>query len=296
MVASSKEQGTGDMARSPRLSRSTDVPDRHGPFLPSALAVVAIAATALIAFLISINQGPTSGGGSHVTESSVPSAAHHLFDFTLVCEVPPTVWQTGPSSGSPVPMTITLTCANAVAAARAAQAVQGLDIGGVEFRYGAYCPPGQRCLFSSPSTGYVIFHRTDGGQDLWVTLRADEGGVVRLTSEVVPYPNGRAAADSDVPAAGLCLDPQQGDIAAFQLSSDTPQPRCGKVLASQRLRVVNATSSMITVTYDGIDYALQPGADHTFEAPFGLIWQPGDHDLHTSMYVGGGPEIWLVSK
>jgi hypothetical protein len=69
------------------------------------------------------------------------------------------------------------------------------------------------------------------------------------------------------------------------------------VLAAQQLRLVNATSSRVTVTWDCCDYELDPGATKTFEPAFAVMWQPGVHFLHTSAYAGGGgPEIWLVAE
>jgi hypothetical protein len=121
---------------------------------------------------------------------------------------------------------------------------------------------------------------------------------IALTACIVSYPptHGLATPDATQPVAGICLGPQAGGIATFQLHIDTPEPRCGQVLAAQRLRLFNDTSSSITVTFDGSDYDLPPGADHTFEPAFGVMWQPGVHFLHTSFYAGGGgPEIWLVA-
>lgn len=104
-----------------------------------------------------------------------------------------------------------------------------------------------------------------------------------------------APPDATQPAAGICLDPQPGGMATFTLAIDTPQPRCGKVLAAQRLRLINATSSSITVTVDISEYQLAAGAAQTFDPAFGVMWQSGVHFLHTPFYgEGGGPEIWLV--
>lgn len=87
-----------------------------------------------------------------------------------------------------------------------------------------------------------------------------------------------------------------GGVVTFQLNVDTPNPRCELVLAPQRLRVVNATGTTVTVTFHAIDYVLQPGGEQTFAPAFGAIWQPGDHVLRTSFYGGGGPEIILVPE
>jgi hypothetical protein len=85
-------------------------------------------------------------------------------------------------------------------------------------------------------------------------------------------------------------------VVTFQLNVDTPNPRCGVVLAPQRLRVVNATGTTVTVTFHGIDYVLKSGGEQTFTPAFGTIWQPGDHVLHTSFYGGSGPEILLLGE
>jgi hypothetical protein len=98
-----------------------------------------------------------------------------------------------------------------------------------------------------------------------------------------------------MPAAGICTDPSPGGVATFQLNADTPQPRCGKVLADQQLRVVNATSMAITLVLAGIDYEVPLGGEMTFTSTFGDIWQAGVHVLHTSFYGASGPEIWLVT-
>jgi hypothetical protein len=118
-----------------------------------------------------------------------------------------------------------------------------------------------------------------------------------LSSCIVHRPGTHTLAepDSTQPAAGICLDVQAGAVATFSLDFDTPDPRCGKVRADQRLRVLNTTGSSITVTFDGSDYRLQPSDSLTFTETFGEMWQPGVHDLHTSLYDGGGPEIWLVA-
>jgi hypothetical protein len=97
------------------------------------------------------------------------------------------------------------------------------------------------------------------------------------------------------PAAGIC-DQQPGSVATFTLENDVPSPRCGRVLADQRLRVVNATSTTVIVTFHGTQYRFDPGAVLTFTTTFGSIWEPGVHVLSTSMYGGGGPEIWLGAE
>lgn len=106
-------------------------------------------------------------------------------------------------------------------------------------------------------------------------------------------PHALATPDSTLPAAGTC-ELQSGAVATIVLNSDVPQPRCIQVFGGQRLQVVNGTSAGITVTFDSSDYPLEPGAKLTLDPPFGLMWQPGVHLLHTSLYGDSGPEIWLI--
>ena len=102
--------------------------------------------------------------------------------------------------------------------------------------------------------------------------------------------------DSMLPTAAVCRDALPGEEAIFQLKIDTPNPRCGKVTANQRLHVTNSTDSPVTVVLMGVDYEIAPGAGMTFAPTFGDIWEPGVHVLHTSAYGGGGgPEIWLLA-
>src|SRR6266508_484612 len=114
-----------------------------------------------------------------------------------------------------------------------------------------------------------------------------------LPASVAPI-HSLATPDAPLPAAGVCGSPGSAEIVTFTLNIDTPNPRCDKVLPAQRLRVVNATSSTVTFTFDGSDYDLEPRAEQTVDKRFGAIWQPGVYLLHTSLYGGGGPEIWLV--
>ena len=102
--------------------------------------------------------------------------------------------------------------------------------------------------------------------------------------------------DSMLPTAGICGDALPGETAIIRLNVDTPNPRCAKVTANQRLHVTNLTDSPVTVVLMGVDYEIAQGAGTTFAPMFGDIWEPGVHVLHTSAYGdGGGPEIWLLA-
>jgi len=90
-------------------------------------------------------------------------------------------------SGSPIP--VTLTCENAVAAAKA---VVGPDpaIAYIEFDYFRWCPPGYFCRMSTWNDGHVIFHMNGLRPDILVDVVADESGRVTASSpQPMPSPS-----------------------------------------------------------------------------------------------------------
>lgn len=78
-----------------------------------------------------------------------------------------------------------LRCAAALDAAQAAVASQlpASEVTGIDFHYGAWCPPGASCGPSgNPNIGYVRFHDRAPNPDLVVLVSADESGAVTVTS------------------------------------------------------------------------------------------------------------------
>jgi len=82
-------------------------------------------------------------------------------------------------SGSPIP--VTLTCENAVAAAKA---VVGPDaaITSIEFDYFRWCTRGDFCVMSTWNDGHVIFHVKGLRPDILVNVVADASGRVTASS------------------------------------------------------------------------------------------------------------------
>jgi hypothetical protein len=90
-------------------------------------------------------------------------------------------------SGSPIP--ITLTCENAVAAAKT---VVGPDpaIAYIEFDYFRLCPPGMFCVWSGMNDGHVIFHMKGRRPDILVNVVADKVGMVKASNpQPLPSPS-----------------------------------------------------------------------------------------------------------
>ena len=83
------------------------------------------------------------------------------------------------------------TCGAAVAVATTALPFLHPRIVSIEFAWGAWCPPGARCLASMPTVGHVIF-RFVSGEPLLVHVALDEttGAVTVTDSE--PLPKGGA--------------------------------------------------------------------------------------------------------
>jgi hypothetical protein len=126
-----------------------------------------------------------------------------------------------------------------------------------------------------------------------VSGSADAGQALSL-GPARPFP-----ADSRRPASGMC-EPSTGAIATVRLDPDIPDPRCIIVSSSQRLRVVNTSAGngehrkTVTISFAYFSpRVLTVRAATTFHRPVGQYLAPGVHDLHVSLYGGGGPEIWL---
>ena len=75
------------------------------------------------------------------------------------------------------------------------------------------------------------------------------------------------------------------------INPDIPDPRCVVVHPEQQLRVVNRRGEILEISLGESTATLEPGAEHTFELPFGQLLLPGVHVLGVSPCCGG--EIWL---
>lgn len=144
-----------------------------------ALLVGALAATGCST--LQPTAAPTATTAQTPSPEPTPAASAIAAEPAVVC--PTSVW-TPPPNIEP----ITLTCENAVAAAKA---VVGPDpsVVKIEFRFGQWCPPGYACPLAMVAVlngGYVVFSRT-GGRDLVVVVRADKAGKV-TAANAVPIP------------------------------------------------------------------------------------------------------------
>lgn len=125
----------------------------------------------------------TATPAATATPSPSPSAA--AAQPKVVCQPNNTVLDADPSH---LPA-ITLTCENAVAAAKA---VVGPDptVVSIEFGWGRWCPPGAACIPFIPNEGWVIFHRSGGLPDLLVSVTADASGKVTAAAPTpLPAPS-----------------------------------------------------------------------------------------------------------
>ena len=129
---------------------------------------------------------PSASAASSPSPS--PSGSPVAVEPKVVCQPNTTVWAKTEANGSQVPIVITLTCENAVAAANT---VVGPDpaVAYIEFTYGDFlCPPNTPCPALPPNTGYVVFHRKGLLPEILVEVTADETGKV-TASEPTPLPS-----------------------------------------------------------------------------------------------------------
>ncbi len=111
-------------------------------------------------------------------------------------------------------------------------------------------------------------------------------------------PNGPklATPKSQQPAAGICAEPSPLPWALFTLNAAIPDPRCGKVRPDQALKIINNTEGAVQVTIGGRELEVEPGGEQDIAGPVGSYLAPGVHSLMTSLYGGGGPEVWVLSE
>lgn len=101
----------------------------------------------------------------------------------------------------------------------------------------------------------------------------------KQTSKLVP-------ADSQTPAAGTCVGPSLDQLVTVTIGLDNvPQPRCTKVTANQKLKIVNNKDQNIQQSIGQYVINVAPGQSQTIDATFGSYLAPGVHDIVS--------EIWL---
>src|SRR5512143_3902458 len=94
-------------------------------------------------------------------------------------------------------------------------------------------------------------------------------------------------ADSDMPASGICAS-GEGDFVDTTLTADgPPMPRCVKVTAAQRLRIINGTTAAVRITLGHFDVEIPAGGQAVLDEPVGEYLAPGVH------LMVNGPEVWL---
>lgn len=130
---------------------------------------------------------PTASVSPSVTLAPSPTASPVAAEAKVVCQPNTSTWSKTDANGSQVPIAITLTCENAVAAAKVVVGPQPA-LAYVEFAFGFWCPPGAFCAASLPNTGHVIFHRKSLLPDLLVGVTADDAGRVTAT-QPTPLPS-----------------------------------------------------------------------------------------------------------
>lgn len=132
---------------------------------------------------------------------------------------------------------------------------------------------------------------------LMLFLSACTGVDIKVTAEVptstilIPTPTYLLATPYALsPAAGICAS-FEGDTVVVNVYPDIPDPRCIKVRADQRLSVVNRTQNTLEISLGIYKASLTPGAETTFDAPFGTYLATGVHQIQVSPCCG--PELFM---
>jgi hypothetical protein len=94
-------------------------------------------------------------------------------------------------------------------------------------------------------------------------------------------------ADSQTPVAGACSGPSTDPVVTVTVGLDNvPQPRCTKVTADQKLKIVNNSNQVIQDSIGQYTINITPGQKQLIDASLGTYLAPGVHNI-------AGAEIWL---
>jgi len=149
---------------------------------PRAARVTAAAAIAIAAVFVFALAVATLAAGCSPSPSPPPVSG-------------PRIWCDDSTRYTPQP---TLTCSEAVLAANAALTGIASLVVAIEFRYGSWCPPGARCLVSSPQIGHVIYHFV-AGPPLLVRVAEDRQTLAVSAGPAQTFPPGQAPAPDPGP-------------------------------------------------------------------------------------------------
>jgi hypothetical protein len=97
----------------------------------------------------------------------------------------------------------------------------------------------------------------------------------------------KVPADAQTPTAGACGGPTADQIVEVSFAPDNvPNPRCTKVTASQKLKIINNSGHAISGTVGSYTINIADGKSQTLDSNFGSYLMPGVHKIV-------GAEIWL---
>jgi len=116
-------------------------------------------------------------------------------------------------------------------------------------------------------------------------------------TEVISNASDLIPADSESPAAGVCVEPGIQNTIRVEINADVPSPRCQKILPGRRLLVINNTDKEVSLWFgqeEKFSFTVPAQGRNMLEQPISSLLAPGVHVLHGSPYQG--PEIWLVAE
>ncbi|HSF81543.1 MAG TPA: hypothetical protein VLA49_09935 [Anaerolineales bacterium] len=112
-----------------------------------------------------------------------------------------------------------------------------------------------------------------------------------VLSSLQPYaPSGLKPAEGDTPAAGICLEPQGGQVAIVlgtDLSGMPLAGRCVTLNPMQRISLINQSGGPFAIQFANFYIDLPPGNEVLLDKPVGEYLAPGVHFLQM------GPELWV---
>jgi hypothetical protein len=102
--------------------------------------------------------------------------------------------------------------------------------------------------------------------------------------------SGLKPSEGDTPAAGICLEPQDDQVAIVLGLDQSGLPlagRCVVLLPTQRIKLINQSDGLLVIQFADYSIDLPVGTEILLDKPVGEYFAPGVHSLPK------GPALWL---
>jgi hypothetical protein len=148
------------------------------------------------------------------------------------------------------------------------------------------------CSKNNPSTAHTSVYIINNGKVIELGFGLDESVAEKYFESILStfkFSESKAAlepADSQSPVAGICSEITNDSVVSVIIGEDNvPQPRCTKITANQKLKIVNNSNTSYQINLKQFKNSILPGQSFEFPNSVGSFLSPGVH------FIAG--DIWL---